>query len=88
MLSDAARFLLFRSHDRLDHLQRHFYHRTSLCDRPKILGMTASPIDSRKGLNQTEDITTILDAEMVTAPPETWEELRCVHIKRRVRGVA
>ncbi|GAA5903989.1 hypothetical protein JCM6882_003794 [Rhodosporidiobolus microsporus] len=54
---------------------RDFYHRTVLEDRPRILGLTASPIDSNQGLEHAKKLELLFDAKLVTAPPETRAEL-------------
>ncbi|GAA5839253.1 hypothetical protein JCM11251_006019 [Rhodosporidiobolus azoricus] len=54
---------------------RDFYHRAALEDRPRILGLTASPIDSKQGVEEANKLESLFDAKLVTAPPETRAEL-------------
>ncbi|ORY81751.1 hypothetical protein BCR35DRAFT_303884 [Leucosporidium creatinivorum] len=55
---------------------RDFYHRAPPYQRPKILGLTASPINSSEGLLEAEKLQQLFNARLVTAPPETLSELR------------
>ncbi|GAA5854197.1 hypothetical protein JCM8547_001731 [Rhodosporidiobolus lusitaniae] len=56
---------------------RDFYHRTPVEERPRILGLTASPLKSSKseGVQEAKKLEGLFDAKLVTAPPETREEL-------------
>ncbi|KAL8293622.1 hypothetical protein RQP46_000323 [Phenoliferia psychrophenolica] len=45
-------------------------------DRPRILGLTASPLNSNEGLAEAEHLQMLFDAKLVTAPDETLQELR------------
>ncbi|GAA6000094.1 hypothetical protein JCM10207_006049 [Rhodosporidiobolus poonsookiae] len=55
---------------------RDFYHRTPVEKRPRILGLTASPLDSNQGgLEEARKLEALFDAKLITAPPETREEL-------------
>ncbi|GAA6028331.1 hypothetical protein JCM8097_006980 [Rhodosporidiobolus ruineniae] len=53
---------------------RDFYHRAK-SERPRILGLTASPIDSNQGLETARKLEMLFDAKLVTAPPKTRQEL-------------
>jgi len=57
---------------------RDFYHRAPKHKRPKILGLTASPLDGNAGLEEAKTLEKLFDAKLVTAPPETQAELRAV----------
>ncbi|GAA5984285.1 hypothetical protein JCM10908_006124 [Rhodotorula pacifica] len=57
---------------------RDFYHRAPLAKRPRILGLTASPLDSNEGVEEAKKLEALFDAKLVTAPPETQAELRAM----------
>ncbi|GAA5833456.1 hypothetical protein JCM9279_001530 [Rhodotorula babjevae] len=57
---------------------RDFYHRAPKHQRPKILGLTASPLDGNAGLEEAKTLEKLFDAKLVTAPPETQAELRAM----------
>lgn len=41
---------------------RDFYHRAPLAKRPRILGLTASPLDSNEGLEEAKKLEALFDA--------------------------
>lgn len=55
---------------------RDFYHRTEPTLRPKILGLTASPLDSNEGMADAKRLQDLFNARLVTAPVETRHALR------------
>lgn len=56
---------------------RDFYGRIPVGElRPRILGLTASPLNSNEGLAEAERLQKLFDARLVTAPVECLEELR------------
>ncbi|BGP48542.1 Dicer-like protein 1 [Rhodotorula kratochvilovae] len=57
---------------------RDFYHRAPRHKRPRILGLTASPLDSNAGVDEAKTLERLFDAKLVTAPPETQAELRAM----------
>ncbi|KPV74940.1 uncharacterized protein RHOBADRAFT_44459 [Rhodotorula graminis WP1] len=57
---------------------RDFYHRAPKHKRPRILGLTASPLNGNAGIDEAKTLEKLLDAKLVTAPPETQAELRAM----------
>ncbi|BGP08421.1 Dicer-like protein 1 [Rhodotorula toruloides] len=57
---------------------RDFYHRAPVNQRPRILGLTASPLDSNEGVEEAKKLEALFDAKLVSAPPETQAELRAM----------
>ncbi|KAM0791169.1 hypothetical protein ACM66B_005653 [Microbotryomycetes sp. NB124-2] len=55
---------------------RHFLNRAPPELRPKVLGMTASPVSSNEGVKEVRRLQTLFDAKLLSAPKETLEELR------------
>ncbi|KAM0752756.1 hypothetical protein T439DRAFT_354244 [Meredithblackwellia eburnea MCA 4105] len=45
-------------------------------EKPRILGLTASPLNSNEGLAEAADLQKLFDAQLITAPQETLQELR------------
>ncbi|GAA5868109.1 hypothetical protein JCM3774_001024 [Rhodotorula dairenensis] len=66
---------------------RDFYHRAPVAKRPRILGLTASPLDSNEGLEEAKKLESLFDAKLVTAPPETQAELRAMVARPTVLSV-
>ncbi|GAA5925102.1 hypothetical protein JCM10213_000533 [Rhodosporidiobolus nylandii] len=54
---------------------RDFYRRAPADQRPRILGLTASPLDSNAGIEEARKLEELFDAKLVTAPAETRREL-------------
>ncbi|GAA5895230.1 hypothetical protein JCM8208_005942 [Rhodotorula glutinis] len=57
---------------------RDFYHRAPKHKRPRILGLTASPLNGNAGIDEAKTLEKLLDAKLVTAPLETQAELRAM----------
>ncbi|KAK4049291.1 Dicer-like protein 1 [Microbotryomycetes sp. JL201] len=55
---------------------RHFLNRAPPEERPKVLGMTASLVNSNEGMKEVRRLQTLFDAKLLSAPKETIEELR------------
>lgn len=55
---------------------RDFYHRTAPEDRPRILGLTASPLDSNEGISDAQRLQKLFNARLITAPEATLPALR------------
>ncbi|GAA6001448.1 uncharacterized protein JCM10292_006259 [Rhodotorula paludigena] len=60
---------------------RDFYHRSPAHKRPRILGLTASPLEGSEGMDEARKLERLFDAKLVTAPPETQAELRAMVAK-------
>jgi endoribonuclease Dicer len=68
---------------------RRYYYTTQKSDRPRILGMTASPVDSKTGhvIDLAFELERTLDSEVATLSKEMMEKAteRQVHIEETVK---
>ncbi|KAL6922751.1 hypothetical protein FSST1_000025 [Fusarium sambucinum] len=70
-------------------IMRRYYYSTDKSKRPRILGMTASPVDSRAGdvLEQTLELEKTLDSEIATLSDKNMQDLAefQVHVEETVK---